>query len=368
MTESSEKPAGSLETRRRWIVMAVAVLVIAIAAGVVLVRSAKSTDQEKVDRALNRLDLAIQGVQLDKAIGRVASSNLSQSRALERTRVLKSKAADLREEAVKTEGAQQVVDGTDDAIEALDDVARVAGGIQKSKRVINSSTEENINRLKVNRKFLAELGNISIGKLLASSLSSYQGSIEESVNELEQEESLPSEDSDVPSPEESIEQIVELKKDLEDVDQVPSEQIAKLIKESKDQETELLLQPAGTNCGTTPAGSVVLITAGEGVCDQLIAMVKEVNGKGNGLYSAPNGWSCGYLPITPSGNEGSFADGFGCTDGSVQISVFGSEAVIEQIDAAAAQPSEPECPPGQVYSPAPHLQECVVVEGDESED
>lgn len=350
-----------------------AALIAAILAAAILVRSANSTDQEKVDTALTKLGLATQGVELDKRIGRVASSNLSKRRAVKRAKILESQAVDLRLEATETDGADQIVAGANDSIAALNEISRVARGVQKSRKLIDSSDDGNINPLRVSRKLLSNLGSVSVGKLLSSSLSSYQASIEESVAELEKEDSLPDKDSDVADPGESIEQIAKLRKGMKEVDRVQSEQIAKLIRETKDKETALLLEPPGTDCGETSSGFVVLITSGEGICDELLAVADQVDrSAGNGLYSAPDGWSCGSAPITPSGNEGAYATGFGCSNGSVEISVFLSRSQIAVADsvaaAAEAANSEPECPPGQEYVSAPHIQECVVVEGDESED
>ncbi len=112
---------------------------------------------------------------------------------------------------------------------------------------------------------------------------------------------------------------------------------------------------------------MVLLQAGEAICDQLIAVAGKVNGQGLGRYTAPDGWACEVPPVTPSGNVGTFSDGVGCTDGSVEISLFGSEDQIAQVDQRAAEPVEPQCPEGERYMSSPHLQECVVIEGAEEE-
>lgn len=365
----SENNADQAGPGRRWFAIGlVAVIAIGLIAAGLIYKSTTGTDQAKVDAALDRLDLATRGVNLDKQIGRVASSNLSRKRTIRQAEALREQATNLRTDATETDGTQQIVQGTDKAIRALDRLTRLASGIQKSEKIIGTTTKQNVNQLKINRKFLANLTDLSIGALLASSLTSYRVSIKDSIGDLEEEDSLPGQDTNESSPNDSLSQIDELKQDLVKVDAAPSKQINRLINTSKDQEYELLVTQAEADCGRTSKGRVVLLQAGEAICDELIAVVEKVNeGLGNGRYTAPAGWSCGTAPVTPSGNVGTFANGYGCTDGTVEISVFLDDARLDMVDQVAAEPVEPECPPGQEYSPAPHLQECVVTEGDESE-
>lgn len=363
-SETSE-PSGN---KRRWIIGGlIAVAAVAVLAAVLIYKSTTGTDQEKVDAALNRLDLATRGVQLDKEIGRVASSNLSKKRTLLRAEELQEKASKLRTAANGTDGAEDIVQGTDKAIRAIDHVTKLVKGIQKSETIIDSTKKQDVDQLKVNRKFLSNLADLSLGPLLASSLTSYRASIKDSIGDLEEEDSLPSQDSNEPSPQDSLTRIDDLTQKLVKVDKSPDKQIDRLIEDSKNQQYELLVSQPGTNCGETSDGEVVLLQAGEAICDQLVAVATKVQGQGNGLYSAPSGWACETPPVTPSGNVADFASGVACTDGNVTFSLFGSEETITQVDQAASKPVDPRCPPGSFWADD-WRQSCITPEGDESED
>lgn len=369
-TNPAEKEStGKLETNRRWIIAAVAAVVVAIIAGAVVIKSANSTDQEKVDKALTKLDLGTRGIELDKEIGRVASSDLSKKKALSRAAILEAEAVALREEAKEVDEAEQIVAGTTDAINAINDLSRVARGIQRSSRAINTSSEENIKRLRVTRKLLSRFQNASLGRLLSSSLTSYKSAIQDSIDELKEEDSLPGEDSDVPDPADSIEQIDKLKKELEGASQVPKDQIAKQIEKIKEKERVLLTKPAGTTCGYTSRGNLVVISEGEGVCSELIAAAEKLKvATGLGVQNGPQGWTCGLNPKTPSGNVGDLAQGVGCSNGSVTFSIFGSESIIGDIDAQAsaaanqvATEGDSSCPEGS-FEPNDWREGCVYPE------
>lgn len=367
------------ESRRKFLLIGGVVAIGLLVVGLLVYKNATAVDEDKVDASLAKLDLATRGIELNKKTAAIANSNLASPKTAKRTAGAMTQLKALQAQASKVEDPAELTDGLDGTEAALDSITATEKRIRLSNKLISSSTKKDVPRLAADRKALGgSVAKVTIGAPLVASFSAYGTVISASLEDLEEEDSLP----DDRDPEAVLTELSDLKGDVRDADQPAKKQIKKVVQHSKQVAYEHQLVEGPKDCGDNADGEAVFLNSGRTTCPEVLAVATQTNGLGNGLFeNEPAGWTCEGLPITPSGNTGTYQQGFSCTSTSAQVSVFGSRTLMDSVDqdaadraeaeaaAAAAEEDDHGCGPGEVYSPAPHLKHnpCVVQEGAEEE-
>ncbi len=338
--------------------LAVAALVVAVTAGGLFLAFRDTTDQAAVDRALSELKVA---TQISEANSELASgvADISPRNAQNVKREAAAVLAILAN-LPSDRGSASLTEAAESSRRAADQLRELAGILLESENLRKTSTADQAERLqKAGERLVTQSKSLTIGRLIEQSSNSVRAALKEAKFTLEGEDSLTEENRrDLAEINAGLVALAGSEGAIDDsVDRVLRRQAASLDERRYD----LLSVTGPYDCGDNSDGNAVVINEGSLTCEEAITITFRAS---SGSEPA-QGWICDITATTLDGFTLDGASGRFCVNEGEGTRV----SVYDRDTAAAAQKSaspESRCGPGEVW--IRWVGECVVVEGDETED
>lgn len=323
------KPATTKTKKKTWIIVAVSVGILVVAAVVIFALSRKEEDTSRVDQATIALEEASASLnsvdQLNSAADALANSNSQKAMNLSASSI-----NDLEDTLTRVADTAETYPALEQAIRSAlatgKEISRLAAVMAEGQAIAANANETSKSDLQSQAEATQNAADneITVGSDLNDVLAELSSTISTASTDLEQEGAMSNE---------SQTRINEAKKNLakatgnkaaQATDKKVSSQFKDLASALEEQVSLRTTVNAPYDCGTDEGGTQVVINEGRTTC--ATALFVRENSTGPNQSTGPEGWDCSGSAKNLEGETLQSADGYSCSKGPVTLSFFSADA------------------------------------------